>query len=149
MGGPSCLHSSGDKVSILGWMNICEYAKHANRSCPLTPYPRASISTLWRGLPVTARRSGLHGWQGAFCLSRQPSASYTDPRHPPLLLGSVWLSPGWVGKCWWQLTLRRPAPTGEMVVPLVTFGFFSKSFVKLLYTRSVPDLGVGRGAEPA
>lgn len=130
-------------MSILGWVNICEYAKHANRSSPLTPQPRASISTLWCGLPLTTRRSGLHGWQDAFCLSRQPSAPSTDPRHPPLLLGSVRLSPGWVGKCWRQLTLGRPAPTGEMVVPLVTFSFFPRvlSSVSPHVQRQILGLG--------
>lgn len=125
MGGPSCLHSLGEEVSILWWVSICGCAKHVKRSFPLTPHPCLSQHPLvWS--PQHAGRSGLCWWQDAFCLSRWPPASSADLGHPPLLRGSVRLSPGRLGKCWQQLMLARPALTAEMVVHLVTFSFFQE-----------------------
>lgn len=123
MGGPSCSSSSGDKLRILGWVSICGCAKHADRSLPDShPIPPLAPA-VWS--PHHASRPSLCQRQGALCLSTRPPTFSADlGGHPPFLKGSV-RAPLAGQECWRQLTtLGRPALTGEMVVHLVTFGFF-------------------------
>lgn len=79
-----------------------------------TPPAQASVSKQLLGLPTSSAGPALLG-AGCFL----PPQTASSPGLRPLC-------PGLVGKCWWQLTLERPALTREIVVHLVTFSFFPR-----------------------
>lgn len=114
--GPSCSHSSDGKVRMLGQVSVCRRVKHVDRTFPLLP-PAFHQHQCTRARPPHAHptpSSPQCPLQGAFCLVLTP---HTPPGSVPAL---PWLRRREV------LTLGRPALTGEMVVHLVTYGFFPR-----------------------
>lgn len=78
------------------------------------PPAQASVSKQLLGVPTAFAGPALLG-AGCFL---PPQTASSPGLHP--------LCPGSAGKCWWQLTLGRPALTREIVVHLVTFSFFPR-----------------------
>lgn len=112
-------------------------AQSMQTGIPRTP-TSTSVSTLLPTLlPTLARRPSASG--------RVLPASSADLHRLPTLPPGPWPVLRRLGQeCWQQATLGRPVLTGEMLVHLVTFGFFPRVLASFSPHAQGPIAGLGR-----